>query len=316
MEPCRIFRVKTGTMKRIFLVLFSAIPFASPAQNVGIGTNSPEAPLHIKDASLMNLLKLQGNGSFISFYDNSNNYKSYIWDNGNQLQLGTAGSNTSITMAPAFGVVATFQSNGNVGIGTSPPGARLHVDAGAADEVIRMNSSGYPFISFYKSLAVKGFIGMKAFDFAWPEHFRIGTETGSGLPVRIYADGALRMSFNATGDVSVGDAFNAVDLSVNGFTKLGTTAPAIQVMYLTGTTAPTAGGVQNFYHGLSPSKILAVNLLVEVSATNLAPPNYSATIGRQYQYIVNGANIEVYNDPANSSFILNKPVRIMITYTN
>lgn len=303
-------------MKRKSLVLLFLFPFAALAQNVGIGTNSPEAPLHIKDALVMNLLKLQGNGSFISFYDNSNNYKSYVWDNGSQLQLGTAGSNTSITLAPAFGVVATFQSNGNVGIGTSPAGARLHVDAGGADEVLRMNSSGYPFISFYRSLTAKAFIGMKALDFAWPEHFRIGTEPGSGLPVRIYADGSLRMSFNATGGVSVGDALNSVNLEVNGYTKLGTTAPAIQVMYLTGTTAPSAGGVQNFYHGLSPSQILGVSVLVEVSLTNLAPPNYTATFGRQYQYIVNGANIELYNDASNSSLILNKPVRIMITYTN
>jgi hypothetical protein len=40
-------------------------------------------------------------------------------------------------------------SGGNVGVGTSSPGAKLHINSGASDEVARFEGIGEPFISLY-----------------------------------------------------------------------------------------------------------------------------------------------------------------------
>jgi len=42
-----------------------------------------------------------------------------------------------------------LDSSGNLGIGTSSPGAKLHINSGASDEVARFEGTGEPFISLY-----------------------------------------------------------------------------------------------------------------------------------------------------------------------
>lgn len=51
-------------------------------------------------------------------------------------------------------------------------------------------------------------------------------------------------------------------LTVNGFTKLGSDAPAIKMKKLTGTTANTDGGFMYVAHGLDASKIISTTIEV------------------------------------------------------
>jgi hypothetical protein len=52
---------------------------------------------------------------------------------------GTAGNPITFTQT------MTLDASGNLGIGTSSPAAKLHVDSGATDEVARFNSTGNPY---------------------------------------------------------------------------------------------------------------------------------------------------------------------------
>lgn len=101
-----------------------------------------------------------------------------------------------------------------------------------------------------------------------------------------------------------------------GFTQLGDYAPAIKMKKLTGTTSAIQSGQVSIALGVPTSKVLGVQVLVEYAEGNFIPPNYSANTGYLYDYYLKGSNhsIVVWNKSGNSSFILSKPVKVLITY--
>ena len=106
--------------------------------NVGIGTSTPQAPLHINDPAANELLKIQGNTPYIGFYNPAGTYKGFVWQGpDDNMSLGTAVGNT-------FGSVRFYTNGslgmylhpfGNVGIGTdgSSPLHRLTVQTATAN---------------------------------------------------------------------------------------------------------------------------------------------------------------------------------------
>lgn len=66
--------------------------------------------------------------------------------------------------------------------------------------------------------------------------------------------------------VGIGVTAPAAELEVNGFTMLGSNAPAVKMLKLTGTSAATQGASVAIPHGLSVAKILAVEVLLEYTA--------------------------------------------------
>ena len=121
------------------------------------------------------------------------------------------------------------------------------------------------------------------------------------------------MRIKGTGNVGIGTNNPTTKLEVNGFTKLGSNAPAIKVLKLTGTTANAQNGSVTILHGISPDKILSTTILVEYSANSYIPASYGRA-GFEFDFYISNNNIYIWNSAANSSSILSKPFKIMITY--
>jgi hypothetical protein len=103
--------------------------FNNNAGNVGIGINSPVAPLHIKNDK--EALRLQGITPYITFYDNSGANKSFIQNFNNNLYLGTPSVNTTgnIQFYLKNTPIMTMLPSGNIGIGTATPVDKLTVQS-------------------------------------------------------------------------------------------------------------------------------------------------------------------------------------------
>ncbi|HRH37834.1 MAG TPA: hypothetical protein PK760_05785, partial [Flavobacteriales bacterium] len=114
--------------------------------------------------------------------------------------------------------------------------------------------------------------------------------------------------------VGIGVTAPAAELEVNGYTMLGSNAPAVKMLKLTGTTAATQGGQISIAHGLTPAKILSVDVLIEYAAGSWVPAAYTGSVGYLCNYYINGGNIWLWNLSGGSANILSKPVKILITY--
>lgn len=115
--------------------------------NVGIGTTSPSQMLHIKNTSTMPQIQVEGNGSI-----NSRVYLSEGGDSGTYMQYDSTNDRTYLSHRVLGTDNATpnitFTRAGDVGIGTTAPGAPLNVvettDIGSATDggAILITTSG------------------------------------------------------------------------------------------------------------------------------------------------------------------------------
>jgi hypothetical protein len=111
--------------------------------------------------------------------------------------------------------------------------------------------------------------------------------------------------------------FKNGNVDVNGYTQLGKTseaAPSVKMKKLAGVSAAAQNTWVNIPHGLTQSKIIAVNILMNIPGFVNVPPAYTYHVGYEYQYQVSSANIVVINTDGNSANILNKSFTILITY--
>ena len=183
--------------------------------------------------------------------------------------------------------------NGNVGIGTFPSTTtRLEVRTPTQNYGIQ-HSDGTVNLATYLSNQTGGWLG-----------------TRTNHPLSFYVNsGSSKLSIATTGNVTVAD-----------FTKLGSDAPAIKQKIITGFNTPSfEGGSRVMAHGLTPSKILSVDIFVEAveSFSGLlyqTPPNYIGSAEMLYSYAVTPTNIELTLTNTTSGNILSKPIRVFITY--
>jgi hypothetical protein len=99
----------------------------------------------------------------------------------------------------------------------------------------------------------------------------------------------------ATGNVGIGTTSPSSTLEVNGYTKLGSDAPAIKKKKITGTT-PSTGGTSSYSTGIAFSKILSLNVLVTgTSGEKMLPESLEIDDPSYYHaYIESDGDIGIY----------------------
>lgn len=102
-------------------------------------------------------------------------------------------------------------------------------------------------------------------------------------------------------------------VSIPGYTGLGESGPAIKLKKLAGTTAASQGGVVSIAHGLTKTKIVSVDILVN-DGGSLLPPNMIDAPGYRYTYYVGDTHINIRNASADSAAILSKAFTVLVTY--
>jgi hypothetical protein len=196
--------------------------------------------------------------------------------------------------------------NGNVGIGNFTPTAKLHINhlASPSSPTLHLQSTGAS-SSIIKATST-------AFGSEWENHFLNNASAASNL---VY----WTNSVNSTTPLiltGAGDAVVERNVSVGGFTNLGTGAPKIKMITITNTTAGTEGGSSNFAHGLTASKIIDYQVLVEVTGGGVwVQSNHTTFAERQFDTELNTTNLRVFNHPTNSGSITNRPIKVVLTYT-
>lgn len=114
-----------------------------------------------------------------------------------------------------------------------------------------------------------------------------------------------------------------VRIDNTGYTQLGYDAPAIKIKELNGTSASTNNGGKQFPHGLSDDqRILGVIVHMRFGTqTNNGdvngfwyPPG-SPFADQNYTYFYDQWNVTVQNSADSGTTLQNKPVRILVFYT-
>lgn len=315
----------------------------SSAGNVGIGNYVPNFPLDFAPV-LGDKICLWGVGT-------NEHYGFGIQNNLLQIHSDISASDIAFGYgkSSAFTEAMRIKGNGRVGIGTNAPDARVEIEASNTatpantDGILIPRVSAFPvanptavqngmmvFLTNTVGTYAAGFYYWDNTAVSWipvggktgwsatgnlgtsPSSNFIGTNDNAALAVR--TNGTERVRVLATGEVGIGTPAPSAELEVNGYTKLGSNAPAIKVVKLTGTTSSSQGTSILIPHGVTSSKILQVSAMVEYVSGSYVPAMYTVNGGYEFQTYINGSNIVVINMTANSANILSKPIKIMVTY--
>jgi hypothetical protein len=130
----RLGQINIYFMKQVFIISILFFTVKCMGQNVGVGTTTPQVPLHIKNSTNIanEVLRLEGRNPILSFKDTVDGDRGTIASDNSALSLLTPNtSNISIGIQPKGIINTNFYPNGSVGIGTgilaSPPATKLHI---------------------------------------------------------------------------------------------------------------------------------------------------------------------------------------------
>lgn len=292
--------------------------------NVGVGTTSPAVKFEVVDGNWVIPMRVRNTlagGYSLTQYINDNNLFGHIgWGNSssptfaNQFYVGTK---DAAPMLFTTNDVERMRLDvaGNLGIGTAAPAFSLDI-ASTAQAVERITSSAAPtgsVVELKNATAGTNTLGAINFNDAANSYpGQVAYHPTGGLTLR--SGGTARVAVMPNGRVGMGTTTPNADLEVNGYTMMGSTAPAVKMLKLTSTTSSVQGGAVAIPHGVNGTKILAVNVYVEYATNNFLPSGYSQNPGYEFNFLFNTTNITVFNTNTNSANILSKPIKVLITY--
>lgn len=119
---------------------------------IAIGGDSPEAKLHVKGN--YESMRLSGISPWFSLRENGGSTYGFNWMNGGVFKVGVAGSHNMEFMTNGAARMS-IADNGDIGIATTSPQAKLHIDTNG--EAIRLDGNT-PWISFYNGGTYNGYL--------------------------------------------------------------------------------------------------------------------------------------------------------------
>ena len=167
--------------------------------NVGIGTTSPSKNLHVYHATTNRPARIESgdSGAQIEFTDNSTTNLPAVGAIGDDFVIQTGGSSATRMLV---------DNSGNVGIGTSSPSTKLHIEGASAGylQTIKNTTAGGDYLQLLAET------GDAVFEFS-------SGGTGGEAILNMYRDGTQYVKISA--DAGIDSYFN------NGNVGIGTTSP-------------------------------------------------------------------------------------------
>ncbi|MCB0685663.1 MAG: hypothetical protein KDC53_04035 [Saprospiraceae bacterium] len=276
------------------------------------------------DGSTGQVLQTDGSGQ-ISWNTPVDNVNDADNDPTNEIELPSGGTNGQILQNNGAGTVSWVDVpvpvlETDLGIGTTSPVSEVHIKGNDSESRLTIapatTSDGDTSVLFLSedhdatygmSIMYDGGTNMMQFfgqnsTGTFGPHLLInrGSTGSSNVGVRALD---LAYEFNVEGDARH-----------SGFTKLGSEAPNIKMKKITGNTTGGAGSSSSILHGLTGSKILAVNAYVETSSGAFVPPGFQASPNHLFNIHWTSDRLYTTLSSTNSSSVINRPITFLITY--
>jgi len=196
---------------------------------VGIGTDSPEEKLHVSGG---NILLNNTYGLWIE-RANGSNRRIIDLDSGDNVNIGDAGTDDITFNTPQGEAMRIKQGTGNVGIGTTSPGFRFHVNSGTTNGAMMLESTDATTTFYLKDSGTTGntYVGVTVVSDGM--RFR----TGNSENVVIDSDGNVGMGvIDPHSKLEVNGAISSASLTVTASAD-NTNVSGVNIMWVT-----TSGG--------------------------------------------------------------------------
>jgi len=175
--------------------------------NVGIGTNSPDRPLHVTRADGTGTVIKVGNtgtsNATIEFSDTSTTDTVSIGSVGNDLTLKSDDGDISFNTTGDPATASMYiERGGNVGIGTDNPSSGLHIETDTNPVMkVSRGSNNAANINLYYNTTFTGQVSGAAGAFQL-------SAVGSSTPIQFYTDGTKRMEIDENGNIETAGTYH------------------------------------------------------------------------------------------------------------
>jgi hypothetical protein len=140
-----------------------------------------------------------------------------------------------------------------------------------------------------------------------------GLQGATGLYDSVWTVSGNNIFNNNTGNVGINNPSPQAALDVNGFAKLGSASPIVQMAKFTGTTSSSGGGSTTITWTIPDDKVLNVNVFVHSSGSGVLGPALGIN-GQQYSYTIQNSVFTLSTTLLNSGSILSQPFTVLLTY--
>ena len=184
------------------------------AGNVGIGTTAPAYPLHVVTSNNSTVLGLDaGSTARFRFAGNSTSgYTSTFNIDDIGLDIGHDSTARSLNLKTGNQDRLTILGTGNVGIGTTAPAAKLHVDSGTDSISMRLKTNNVlNYILLNNSTSANNYLQTNNRTIALS-----ADENGVDGKVFLKTSNQSRVTVNGIGDVGVGTTAPNSKLHISG----------------------------------------------------------------------------------------------------